>query len=65
MSEHILLRTAVRTPYKPHPDIPEGASYDAARGFWVYRGFPWVESRSEMPFTKKADIETGEDQKGE
>lgn len=65
MTEHILVKTAVRTPYRPVPEIPEGARYDPKRGYWLYGGTPWTESRAHKMFTKKNDIETGEDQKGE
>lgn len=65
MKQHILLATAVRTPHQSMPKIPVGAHYDSARGYWLYRGLPWAESQDLMPFTKKNDIETGEDQKGE
>jgi len=65
MTEHILIKTAVRTPYQPVPEIPEGARYDSERGYWLYQGSPWIESRALKMFTKKNDIETGEDQKGE
>ena len=65
MREHILLATAVRSPHKSTPDVPGAAHYDPVRGYWLYRGAPWAESQDVMPFTKKNDSETGEDQKGE
>lgn len=65
MKEHILIETAVRTPHQSVPEIPEGAYYDPSRGYWLYQGSPWTLSRAHKMLTKKADIETGEDQKSE
>ena len=68
MSEHVLMTFAVRKPYGSTGQIPDGAEYDAARGFWVKSGRPLVKSREFTEGgwqTKKNDQETGEDQKGE
>ena len=68
MSEHVLMTYAVRKPYGAAGAIPDDAEYDAARGYWVKAGSPLVKSQEVTEagwLTKKADQETGEDQKGE
>jgi len=47
---------------------PEGFAYDAGRGYWIstINGVPLVSDETvRKPMTKKADVETGEDKKGE
>ena len=47
---------------------PEGCTYDAVLGAWIWESEVLVKSNASfrpMPATKKHDIETGEDQKGE
>jgi hypothetical protein len=68
MEEHLLLAKAhlYESP-KKNCDI-DNAVYDALKGFWVYNEskFPCVmDEKFAGPRTKKDDIETGEDQKGE
>lgn len=69
MAEHVLLTYATRRPYRDAPDMPDGAEYDYARGYWTKDGSPLVlatefaDDRGSP--TKKCDQETGEDQKGE
>jgi hypothetical protein len=64
MSEHLLITFAKRRPYRQVPALPDGASYDQAKGYWLKSGLPLVESMGGQ-VTKKCDQETGEDQKGE
>lgn len=47
--------------------MPEGAVYNKAKGYWIRNGEPLVSYNSEYGTraTKKCDVETGEDQKGE
>ena len=45
--------------------MPDDVEYDAARGYWTRDGVPLVRMQGARPATKKADIETGEDMKGE
>jgi hypothetical protein len=68
VAEHVLLKHATRRPYRDVPELPEGAIYEPALGFWTLKGEPLVRSvqaGSPRPATKKCDQETGEDQKGE
>ena len=47
---------------------PEGCSFDNEKGYWVLDGSkqPFITSEfSSPPRSKKCDVETGEDQKGE
>lgn len=61
MSEHILIELAVRRSVSGahHPSNEYG--YDAASGLWKSKDG----SLPSAPTTKKNDIETGEDTKGE
>jgi hypothetical protein len=48
--------------------MPAGAAYDVMAGCWMLNGMPLVRTeglRLGTASTKKNDIETGEDQKGE
>ena len=65
MPDHILISRATRTPYMGVPPMPDDVEYDAARGYWTRDGVPLVRIQGARPATKKADIETGEDMKGE
>lgn len=65
MNEHFLIANAVRSQYRQSSPIPVGVTYDAKRGYWIRDGQPWVLTDGAQPLTKKADIETGEDEKGE
>lgn len=63
---HILQRLAVRTPARPETPMPNGASYDVAGGFWTgAAGEPLALDPRLDRETKKMDVETGEDQKGQ
>lgn len=64
---HVLVRMAKRSPRRQHPSLPNGATYDAIRGFWRLGEQVLVRAPQYIsgPVTKKADQETGEDQKGE
>ncbi len=66
--EHPLLERAQRYVRQEVDLEPAGCLYDEAIGAWrlVETGELWVETPGRVgPRTKKADIETGEDQKGE
>ena len=68
MVEHILLELAVRQPYQKNPKLPDEAVYSISDGYWVLGGSALVNNsdfRKGPPTTKKGDIETGEDIKGE
>jgi len=67
MSDHVLIALAKRKPYAADPDMPEGCSYDYGRGLWTKANDVLVSHDSEfgVQATKKCDVETGEDQKGE
>jgi len=63
MNDHVLLQLAVRRAHADTPQLPSGAIYDAVAGWWhtsedEVGNFPPMQ-------TKKNDIETGEDMKGE
>ncbi|OWV28034.1 hypothetical protein [Halomonas campaniensis] len=67
MSDHVLITLAKRKPYEVVPNMPEGCSYDYDRGLWTKSNEVLVSHSSEfgVQVTKKCDVETGEDQKGE
>lgn len=61
---HPLLSTLVRS--KATPDVrPSAAEYDVASGLWMGVNGPVSDDPNRMPDTKKNDLETGEDQKGQ
>lgn len=68
MKEHLLLEKAYIYPLpKSTPDM-HGCRFDHPNGFWVMEesGEPLVLDLSgQGPRSKKCDLETGEDQKGE
>lgn len=67
-NEHPLLQRAQKYPHPQLDPAPPGCTYDPAIGAWRLNatGTLWVDSSSrDDPRTKKHDIETGEDQKGE
>ncbi len=62
---HPLLALARRTPVDGRAPRPLDATYDVAAGCWRGRAGPLVEGPDDLPKTKKFDVETGEDQKGQ
>jgi hypothetical protein len=61
MADHILLQLALRRPHLEVPNLPSDAVYDAVTGCWQ-----GGDGQAFAPATtKKQDIETGEDQKGQ
>lgn len=67
-NEHPLLQRAQLHRQRSINLAPPGCWYDPGIGAWrlVNSGELWVETPDRVgPHTKKADIETGEDQKGE
>jgi hypothetical protein len=66
MSKHILLELATRKPFCQLPPMPDGALYESEAGCWTVKGNPLVKlSTFQSQQTKKCDLETGEDMKGE
>jgi hypothetical protein len=67
MSQHILIKKAFTYPIKDNTPDMMGCSYDSEKGYWISQfNTPIIfDSSIEKPSTKKADRETGEDQKGE
>jgi hypothetical protein len=63
MVDHVLLSKSVRRPHARTRYIPEAAKYDANTGLWVSKKGEMLAVRP--PQTKKEDVETGEDVKGE
>lgn len=67
--EHFLLRTAQSARRRDDiPAAPEGCVYDSLVGAWLLEGTNTLlveTAERSLPGTKKNDIETGEDQKGE
>jgi len=63
---HILQRLALRTPARDETPMPTGARYDVADGVWigVAGEILALDPRTDQQ-TKKMDVETGEDQKGQ
>ena len=61
---HALFSTLRRS--KAEPDVrPTDAVYDVPSGMWMGANGPVANELNRMPDTKKADLETGEDQKGQ
>jgi len=61
---HPLLSTVRRS--KAAPNVrPTDAIYDVPSGMWTGPNGPASDDPSRMPDTKKNDLETGEDQKGQ
>ena len=68
ISEHLLLTMAKTYPVFDGDLAPKECRYDLFQGAWLLEGLGslFVESPNRpQPRTKKFDIETGEDQKGE
>jgi hypothetical protein len=66
--KHPLLERAQNYPYRNINLSPADCFYDRTAGVWrlIATGELWVETPNRIgPRTKKNDIETGEDQKGE
>lgn len=66
--KHPLLERAQKYPYRNINLSPADCWYDNTVGAWrlISTGELWVEMSNRIgPCTKKNDIETGEDQKGE
>lgn len=66
---HLLIDKAFKFPSDRDLEDPENCVYDELRGWWVWKGKE-VLVKSNNPLkpvcgTKKNDIETGEDSKGE
>ena len=68
MKQHILLEKAHRYDSPRQIDYPDDCTYQKEKGYWTVNstGHVMMESpKPKPPVTKKADRETGEDQKGE
>lgn len=68
MKEHIILEKAKRYEVLNDNNTPDGCTYKAKEGFWVESISNKIMMKSDnpkKPTSKKCDIETGEDQKGE
>lgn len=62
---HPLLHTTRRTRAQPNGVRPVNATYDFLGGLWISPEGPLCCDPSHIPMSKKNDIETGEDQKGQ
>ena len=62
---HPLLKTTRRTCVRLDHAYPRNATYDFHRGLWLASAGPLCHDRGNMAFSKKEDVETGEDQKGQ
>lgn len=68
MKEHILLDKTYVYEDIPKDLKPQGCSYDRVSGLWRVDStgeVMMVGNYAQRPETKKCDVETGEDQKGE
>jgi hypothetical protein len=66
--KHLLLEKAYIYPLPKEEPIMAGCSFDVEKGYWVLNDMdiPLILNiRGLIPRSKKADVETGEDQKGE
>jgi hypothetical protein len=68
MKEHLLLEKAYIYPLKKCKPEMSGCKFDHKNGYWIMEksGEPVILSQANFGLsTKKCDLETGEDQKGE
>jgi len=68
MTEHILLENANRYVAPALTPLPDNHLYDKKRGYWIHNSTGeamMLSDDPQKPQSKKCDIETGEDQKGE
>lgn len=68
MNTHLLLEKAYIYPLPKELHSPSGCTFDHDKGYWVHdeTSQPLVTLKDHPKLeTKKCDIETGEDQKGE
>ncbi|MBR0413749.1 MAG: hypothetical protein IJI67_01600 [Clostridia bacterium] len=68
MKKHIIIEKSKKYVLTNQELVPAGCSYNSKGGFWVDDSSNIAMMRSlnfELAATKKCDIETGEDQKGE
>lgn len=68
MKEHIIIKNAEKYSIPVQNLSPSGCTYNAKEGFWIDSSSNVAMMKSnnpQKPTSKKCDIETGEDQKGE
>lgn len=68
MKEHILIEKAYRYPAPIEKPTPKDCTFQENHGYWVNNSTGEVMMLSNdprRPQSKKCDLETGEDQKGE
>ena len=68
MKDHIILEKATKYNVPDQPPVPDDCTYNEKKGFWVDNSSNIAMMKTEKPqkpTSKKCDIETGEDQKGE
>ena len=68
MKKHILLENAYRYPEPQGTLAPDNCTFSGTSGYWVEDSSGqamMLSDNPKRPETKKADRETGEDQKGE
>lgn len=66
--KHLLLKRAFIYSITPKSKEPDNCHYDMVLGGWIFDNEFLVKSQNPerpKPQTKKGDLETGEDQKGE
>lgn len=62
---HPLMQTTRRTAADPELGRPNDAAYDFSSGMWTGSKGPLCDDPEHIPQSKKNDMETGEDQKGQ
>lgn len=68
MKTHPLIEKAFIYPSRPKPEVSREYEFNQIKGYWINRkdkSICIMNDNFSKPRTKKADIETGEDQKGE
>lgn len=68
MKNHILVEKAKKYNISEQSSTPNGCTYSAKDGFWIEKASNIAMMKTNNPHkptSKKCDIETGEDQKGE
>jgi len=64
--DHVLIKYAKRKPFTDIPTMPERTVYDNEKGYWILDEIPFIDTPNfQKQQTKKCDLETGEDQKGD
>jgi hypothetical protein len=62
---HPLRKNAVASPRRDHPPLPDDARFDSVAGVWRTERGLLADDKEFDRTSKKMDLETGEDEKGQ